>query len=371
MDRQNINEKCKKCDGVYKSKFEHLWKDKKGWVYCDKCGDVEEPYEYSKMHDSIITKTDQKTENGINYFVVYYETKEVGYNVADYINIEKSIYFENRRDVKLHNLENLRDVCLKHKYVKVHHKTIITQFGTDGFGMHGPDNPLINEWIYYFKDCRLHNEFGPSLLMYEKWCDDNPNACITPHENGINSLFGMYYIDGVKIGFRGNKKCVGNDDEFFKCMKIRNLCKPNINSSGIYEPPPINIKSAYCNERHRNPEGDHWIYEMEHHKSDYTEETINDKEKIYIGKGTKIHTVNGLIESINDEPAVEFCCGQVKYWFKENKLHREYGPAIVTNEIEKYYINHIEVSTDEEFTNFKRRKILGEVLYKLQDNSDI
>lgn len=373
MDRCNLDKKCKKCDGIYKLNKPFWSYRNKGLVYCNKCGDVADAYEYSKMHDSIITKTDTEIENGINYFVVYYETKESGYRIADYINIEKSDLFDYKKDIKLSNLENLQEICLKHQYVKVWHKAIITQFGTDGNGGHGPDNPLINEWIYYFKDCRLHNEFGPAHLIYEEWCKNNPDQCIIDHENGISKNFGIFYIDGVRIGFRdlpNDKNCVSNDEEFLKCMKIKKLgnYKNNKNSSGIYEPPEICTKIGHCNERYGHPDGYHWVKELEDHKSDYVEQTINEHEKIYFGKGTKIHTVNGLIESTNDEPAVEFCCGQIKYWFKKNKLHRNTGPAIITNEIKKYFCNDEEIVGDEELINFSRYKLLNEILTEEQVN---
>jgi len=376
MNRQNINEKCHKpnCDGTYRTKSVHLWdKRNNGLVYCDECGDVADEYEYSKMYDSIIKKTGSTIENNITYFEVWYETREIGNRIANYINIEKAEYFENKRNIKLHNLENLIDICLKNKYVKVYHKAIHTEFGTDGFGLHGINNPLINEWIYYFKDCRLHNEYGPAILMNEKdFLAKYPDSPLAENlnENGTSKLYGCFYIDGIEIGFRASptdKNCVSNDEEFLKCMKIKKLSR-NKNSSGTYEPEPeLSMRCGYCNELWKAPDGYHWIKELKDHKSDYTLEIINEHEKIYKGKGTIIHTVDDKIESINDKPAVEFCCGQIKYWFKNNQLHREYGPAIITTEFEKYFINNEEISTDEEKINFNRSKILAEILNEKQE----
>ena len=43
----------------------------------------------------------------------------------------------------------------------------------------------------------------------------------------------------------------------------------------------------------------------------------------------KISRVNGLIHSINDQPAIVFEDGE-KHWYYNNVLHREIGPAQIT-----------------------------------------
>jgi hypothetical protein len=117
--------------------------------------------------------------------------------------------------------------------------------------------------------------------------------------------------------------------------------------------------------------GDYWVNDLikeinENGKSSnkYTQSKhiINGEEYIfYSGGSAKITTLNGVIESIDDNPAVEY--GEfVKYWFKNNKLHREHHPAIITSGgVKMYFLNDIEF-TEEEFINDDRNKKLKDIL---------
>lgn len=104
------------------------------------------------------------------------------------------------------------------------------------------------------------------------------------------------------------------------------------------------------------------IREFKNLKSQYTETIINKKETLYKDDDITIHTINGVIESINDEPAI--IAGNIKYWFKNNKHHREFGPAISFgghNELFYFYENY-NFENEEEFINFQRSKKLKEIL---------
>ena len=81
-----------------------------------------------------------------------------------------------------------------------------------------------------------------------------------------------------------------------------------------------------------------------------------------------ITDLNGIIQSVNDEPAVIYSIGSISsvhYWFKDNKLHRENGPAIdvtnVPNGTKMYFLDDFEI-TEERLRNYNRYNRLKDIL---------
>jgi hypothetical protein len=62
-----------------------------------------------------------------------------------------------------------------------------------------------------------------------------------------------------------------------------------------------------------------------------------------------------------DGPAIEFNNG-CQFWFINGKLHRDNGPAIVDNdELMQYWLNG-EPATEEEIINIKRNNLIDNII---------
>lgn len=120
---------------------------------------------------------------------------------------------------------------------------------------------------------------------------------------------------------------------------------------------------------------EYWIKQLNgthslnnNYKYNAVEEIIDGKKclvYISISPPVRIITLDGMIQSINDKPAVFYGNNNhVEYWFKDNKLHRENGPAIevkIQNGTKMYFLNDIEVS-EEQQKNHNRYNRLKDIL---------
>lgn len=113
---------------------------------------------------------------------------------------------------------------------------------------------------------------------------------------------------------------------------------------------------------------DVWINLLKNEKN---QEMWGGKLRVFDKKGYLLHQ-NKLIkiitdyeyniQSFDDNPAVEYS-NVANYWFENNKLHRENGPAVVAinGDTTFHFLNDIRL-TNEERTNFVRSKRLEEIL---------
>ena len=78
--------------------------------------------------------------------------------------------------------------------------------------------------------------------------------------------------------------------------------------------------------------------------------------------GDKYYYINNLLHR-EDGPAVEFIDGS-KFWYVNNRLHREDGPAIeYSNGGKGWFLNHKCYGVDNKFTNESWKKFIKTLIF--------
>ena len=77
--------------------------------------------------------------------------------------------------------------------------------------------------------------------------------------------------------------------------------------------------------------------------------------------GSKCWYKNGNIHR-DGGPAMEFVDGR-KYWYKNGKRHREYGPAIEYKEVKFWFLNDILYGKNDAFTVESWQKFIKTIIF--------
>jgi len=100
-----------------------------------------------------------------------------------------------------------------------------------------------------------------------------------------------------------------------------------------------------------NTDNKYWVEFLKNEDLIHTQ--MNEYE-LHTNPFVRITTINGIIESIKDNPSIEYY-NNVKYWFKNNEFHREWGPAIVTTSgIKKFFFENTEITKEEFIVQYRK-----------------
>lgn len=231
--------------------------------------------------------------------------------------------------------------------------------------LHRDNGPAIeygrgpNKWCLWYENGLKHRDNGPAVICtngYEKWYKDNKihrnNGPAITHSDGTK----MWYKDGLRHRDDGPAIEWANGDKvWYKDGKIHREDGPAVIYSdknkviALFERPEFKkIKtSSYEVERNKKGEKNNYIVIKKQIKNlEYKEERWYKNGKLHREDGPaviinndKYWYKNGRKHRLND-PAIELANGN-KYWYKNGKLHKEDGPAKIIDDgaQKQWYVN--------------------------------